>query len=443
MSNKNIFLIFLATALLVFVMAATGGVLSGPAGGQANRQNINSGAAAATQNEPEEEPPRPFPEWFDQIGNMPAWVLGVDEFPDWFYELPEEPFWFATLTRIPAWFYTLTEIPGWFYPEPEPETEPPTQRPTAPPTERPTERSAETTTADESGIRHPFDDDYVFDYDYIPGYDYSNDDYSYDYDDESEAFPTTFAFQYPAGTLYSSVPNGLITSGEARFRGDFESLFVTQDDLPFEWNGGIIFSHGDYRVYYSEAGEEFEGAEYGTEILRFRIITRPVGDLGQYTIPENFSLQSVSYEGENVVLDSEGIFYPELDGVYTFTVGYKENPLFFTSEITVKRTPPVILFEGLDDNMTSEEPVVYRAEEAGVSVRAYHDGVEIPVTGMVSLPGRYLLTAEDVAGNVSEYEFRLFYVMNISGVWVIVIASAMIAAIIGYCVYCRVKVRVR
>jgi hypothetical protein len=399
--------------------------------------------------EEEPEPPRPFPDWFNELADIPLWVLMIDSFPDWFYELPEEPFWFRELTRLPAWFYTLTEIPAWFYPEPEPEpttpeptTQPPTQPTTQPPTQPPTERPVPETTTEPSPVLPIRPPEYELD----PGI-FDPDDYNIYGPEVWEGFtdvPMPYTFAHPGGTLYSSVPDGMITSGEVRFRGDFESLLVTRDGELFdEWRGGIIFSHGFYTIY-SELGA---GSE--EEIYSFRIITRPVGDIEEYSVPEGFFLQSVGYESENLVLDNERFFLltDVPDGTYVFTISDSLDPdasaAVFVTEIMLMKTPPVINFEGLGENMTAEGEVTYWAQDPATDIVVYHNGAEIRSTGRLTQPGQYSLTATDAAGNVAVYNIRIFYVMNVPAVGVIIMGAVLITALTGYIVWCRVKVRVR
>ena len=392
---------------------------------------------AAVVSAPVSDGEQQFPDWFTGMDNMPAWAMTLDEFPDWFYDLPSEPVWFRQITSIPAWFYTITEIPAWFYPEAAPvQTPAPVELPVYAPTPYTT----------------PYPQGNTGRQDYISGPppaeispddasgdetepDNMNEDISDFSEDEINGELTPFEYKLPDGVLYTSIPNGLITSESVWFKGDVETLLITRDGELYEHGNDFIYGHGEYTVNAINYPE--------LELFSFRIIANPV-NVFEYTVPDGFSLRDVSYNGENLVITDRSVYTPEQDGAYTFTVASltNANHIFYTT-ITLKTRPPVVYFEGLSENMASDGPVNYWTDETDIFITVTLKGKEIQANGVLHEPGQYVVTAEDSAGNVSEYSFRIFYSMNVSGIWVIIITVFLLALVIGYAIYCRKRFRVR
>ncbi|MCL2637772.1 MAG: hypothetical protein FWD48_05310 [Oscillospiraceae bacterium] len=408
--------------------------------------NVFAEAPPASSESQEGSQQREFPRWFKAINDMPAWVFDVDIFPDWFYDLPAEPAWFREINRIPAWFFTLESIPGWFYPvpeelpesdiipaPPEPEAPPVTTTPppvsTMPPTDFPLPPDVTISTPGSDELDFSFIDppDWIYDFD---------DEYFYPWleDDLQSAF---FRFDIDGGRLYMNIPDGFITSGDVVFSDYEEQFYITHDGVPYEWYGGVLREHGEYAVYSENDSE--------TPLSTFRIVKNPVNSL-EYLLPDGFIIRSVSYNGEYNVLNSNSQFTAEAEneGTYIINVYWAQDPAVSWENVFVLKTAaPVVYFDGLRENMTSEESVLFWSEEPNVRLTLTHNGSVINTNGTASEPGHYVLTAADEAGNTSVYNFRIFYTMNVPTVWVIIFIVSFIGAVAGYVFYCRHKTRVR
>lgn len=390
---------------------------------------------------------REFPQWFNALSDMPVWVFNVDEFPDWFYTLESEPVWFRQVNRIPAWFFTIEEIPEWFYHTEEEETEPdiimpPEEDNTPPP---PIEIIAPVIIS--PAVAPPFDSEpsipamnFPDDLDLLDYYREFNDDYwETDFNNTQRFFPVSPGLSSDEGRFTVSVPNGFTTSQDVQFSGLLEDYMITRNGETLEWFGGFLSEQGEYAIYYADNPEE--------PLYTFSIIKHAVNVL-EYSVPDGFAIRSVSYNGESLVLNNNKTFTAQAqdEGEYVITVAQlsaADSPLTWENTFVLKTTPPVVLFDGLGENMTSEGTVLFWSEQEGVALRLERDGVIINTTGTVSEPGRYTLTATDAAGNSTVYSFRIFYTMDVPAVWAIIITVLLIASVAGYVFYCRKKTRVR
>jgi len=391
---------------------------------------------------PGPEPPGSpdFPDWVLEQP-MPNWMFEVDEFPDWFFELEQEPVWFHQITRLPAWFFTITEIPDWFFPEEGEEPEYPY-------------------------YYDPEDPDYDYEYpeeDYPeePGY-YDPEDPGYydpeDFDglDPEREPPTPERRMYETSiggglSVFSSVPNGMITNGPVYLVFSSELVTLTRNGMFHPHTPGEPLEAGGIYALTMQT-EDF----LSVDVLSFRIITVPVNDLISFNAPYGFVLSEVILDGISLLITDPRGFETLWDGVYEFTVSSARFGTTYEVTVTKDTVPPQLIFTQLggggemeavyisvEGNSAFEGPVIFSGEEGYILHITLGRDVITPLHNILTEPGRYNITVTDIAGNTSFYSFRILYVMNFPTVWVIIITSALAIWLAVYLVKNRMKARVR
>jgi hypothetical protein len=142
-----------------------------------------------------------------------------------------------------------------------------------------------------------------------------------------------------------------------------------------------------------------------------------------------------------LTLEADGAYFIILRPDRVPEFGETQENLFVVLEID--RTPPVLFFEGVDEDGAAAGEVTITAEEP-LHIRILRNNR--PYTENISVltePGHYIIIATDRAGNESVYHLRIGYRMNASGIWVIALFAALIAALTVYLIRNRKKVRIR
>jgi hypothetical protein len=334
---------------------------------------------------------RQLPEWFNNLNDIPAWFITAGTLPDWFYTLPAEPAWFRQVDSIPEWFYEITEIPDWFYP---------------------------------SGIDTP-DTHIPFEFEGNSGF---------------SAEPQAFSVPLAGGMrLFANIPNGMITSGEVIIESPAE-LFITRNGTEIAWSNTPLRDNGEYEVFTVTHPDRI--------VFSFTIAMNAVNFIDTYVAPDGYIIESVSYEGENIVINNKAFDFTA-DGIYFITlernaerlsVGERDN--LYVS-IQIDKTPPVLTFEGADEDGNAEGRVTFTInEEAEIRIvrnsRPFAQNIAV-----LTEPGRYLIIAADAAGNEAVYEIRIAYRMDGAGYWFIILSAIALAGLVLYLIHCKRKFRIR
>jgi hypothetical protein len=336
-----------------------------------------------------EEPPRELPAWFSGMSDIPAWFFTADTLPDWFYELPAEPVWFRQIDSIPEWFYEITEIPDWFYP--------PDFMPELPP-------------PDDGAPSQP----------------------------GSETLPFSITLANGA-VLNASVPNGMITNNAVTLDVP-DGLILARNGEEIIWAGAPLRDNGVYELF---ADNNFDKPVFG-----FTIAANAVNFIDTYTAPDGFIIQSVSYDGETLVINNksysfleDGLFFITLEQDFEWLSPEERRKLY--ASVQIDRTPPVLTFDGVGEDGRAEGRVTFTVDkEAQIRVvrnsRPFANNIAV-----LTEPGHYMIIAVDAAGNEVVYELRIVFRMDGAGVWVIILFSSMAAGLTLYLIRCRRKFRVR
>jgi len=334
---------------------------------------------------------RQLPDWFNNLSDIPAWFITAGTLPDWFYTLPAEPAWFRQVESIPEWFYEITEIPDWFYPP----------------------------GFDEPDIPMPSE-------------------FTGDFGVSAE--PQAFSVPLAGGMrLFANVPNGMITNSEVILETPAE-LFITRDGVEIAWLNTPLRDDGEYEVFAVSHPDRI--------VFSFTIAANPVNFINTYVAPDGYIIESVSYEGENTVINNKTFDFPD-DGIYFITLEHETERLSeegrqrLFATIQIDRTPPVLTFEGTDEAGNATGRVTFTiSKEAEIRIvrnsRPFAQNIAV-----LTEPGRYLIIAADAAGNEAVYEIRIAYRMDSAGYWFIGLFALMTAGLILYLIHCKRKFRIR
>ena len=487
---------FAGAALLMQAEASLGGLLT-PLLDELE-QDLNPAPTPTSPTSPP-PPPRPFPDWFNRLPVLPDWIFDVDELPDWFYDLPAMPVWFYTIPRIPQWFYTITDIPDWFYgtgelpeggingggqdgedpddpksgewapgvvlpddwewPEgwewlanvtvpqgvdpgewltvlgwpPDLEMPPGFAIPTDPPdepdnggeTEEPPDEPGDITTEPDNGNNAALLDRYLY-------------PFIYQLHDGNDEFG-------------ANIPMGMITDSEVRLGYTVPSIRLMRDgEEIWSSSGNVLINDGEYEAFLPS----------GEQVFGFRIIRRPVSSLTEYIAPPGFYIQSVGFEdaaGDLGFTTDEPVnserFDLTQDGTYYFSiVSVEDDALLSIVSITRDTTPPRLSFEGWEGWEESVPgPVEFFSDEEDVLIAVTLDGEPHNLIGnTLTLPGSYVITATDLAGNETTYTFRLTQSpastssgINAAAVFTIILVVLLLGALVFFLIRNRTKARVR
>ncbi|MCL2029915.1 MAG: hypothetical protein FWG93_00055 [Oscillospiraceae bacterium] len=440
-----------------------------------------------------------MPAWLFTVDEFPAWFYELPSEPDWFRQAARIPSWFYQITEIPAWFYPPEPCPCgmescecaggpedcdcadplWPGPEPlicpcgipnclcegDPDCECAGPRPDPDcPCGMPDclcEGEPDCECDPYTPIPPGFcpcgilgcDCEGGPDCDCAEGGFILPDPDPIDNPELPVSLPHTVPIPGGVGEIRSSVPHDLVTNTAVSV--EFPShLYITRDGELFSWTpGDVLADPGFYEIGSPDVAP--------APLFRFRIVRGPVNDLPEYTAPNGFFIREVSYNETLFVVHS--ISYPlEEDGAYFLILqeGSPENfvevpedvdpesgwvpPEMIYVSVEIDRTPPVLTFEGLDDEDTAYGPVSWSADEPNVSIRVVRNNKHYDYNlWELSETGQYLIIASDAAGNESLYALTLRYDMNAAAIWTIVIAALLLSSLAGYLIYYRRHLRVR
>jgi len=236
----------------------------------------------------------------------------------------------------------------------------------------------------------------------------------------------------------ASVPNGMIWGGEVDLdlTGD---LYVTLDGIEMIWTGAPLRENGKYEVFLAGRPEN--------PVFTVTVAIGPVNFIDIFTAPNGYVIIEVGLEEGLVPVNEKSLALE--DGHIIIIIEQDQDPSdggerqrIYTS-LEIDRTPPVLTFEGVNEDGNAYEMVTFTANEP-VQIRIVRNSRPYAENiGILLEPGHYLIIVTDAAGNEVIYELRILYSMNASGWWMIVLFSAMLLALIVYLMRNRRNVRVR
>lgn len=229
--------------------------------------------------------------------------------------------------------------------------------------------------------------------------------------------------------FYASVPDGMFSN--------YEVILSIPDSME-----AVLKRNGEEIEYSDDITEdgryELEvKSETGETSISFDIAAYSVNYMDEFTAPEGYSFIVAEYSDYNntysQITSEEGDEYEEglvkieeekvnlsnvfelpIDGQYDFILQGSRGMPILSATILLDTKAPEIQFEGLGDNMRTEENSIeiYCSDTDAQIVLTDAEGNEeiINMTdgkAVISGDGRYRITARDSAGNENEYSFVL------------------------------------
>ena len=243
----------------------------------------------------------------------------------------------------------------------------------------------------------------------------------------------------------SSIPDGMVTNEAV--------LFMPSEGIRMElYRGGALVEY-EPGNYISEAGSYImipviDNLDYESyyrlnrPMMRFRIVSGAVRDMGIITAPETTKISAVRHGGEDVTdkamvtdliasLSSDGAWEVDMDSKAGKQTVYITRDTL-APDVTIKTEPNAAhITYGSDDIANA---VLYRGNEL------INEG-QLPTT--VTQSGRYRLIVSDVAGNETVRDFNVQYRVNVFAVLAIIAVIALIGALVIFMQRVRTSVRVR
>lgn len=199
-------------------------------------------------------------------------------------------------------------------------------------------------------------------------------------------------------------------------------------------NGGIrIIAKEDLTIQMFKNGEQIEYAfeqilnedgyyqfvltdEIGNqEYSDFLILNTPIRRI-ETELHESVTVTEIQKDGEALELEIvDNILYLVDEGNYQVTVYDKSVNKAFSFNLTLDTTPPTIELVGVENGgATNKEVSTKNPSEKPVTLTVTKSGTELEyeLGGKIEDAGDYKIVVTDVAGNQSEYEFRIYYSFN-------------------------------
>ncbi|MCM1556933.1 MAG: hypothetical protein NC087_05305 [Anaeroplasma bactoclasticum] len=199
-------------------------------------------------------------------------------------------------------------------------------------------------------------------------------------------------------------------------------------------NGGVrVIAKEDLTIQMFKNGEQIEYAfeqilnedgyyqfvltdEIGNqEYADFLILNTPIRRI-ETMLYESVTVTEIQKDGTVQELDIiDNILYLVDEGSYQVTVYDKSVNKAFSFNLTLDTTPPTIELVGVENGgATNKEVSTRNASEKPITITATCNGneLEYELGGKLEDAGDYKLVVTDVAGNQTEYEFRIYYSFN-------------------------------
>ncbi len=257
----------------------------------------------------------------------------------------------------------------------------------------------------------------------------------YDVENNYSRDKEMYVFNAGSTEFFLSVPAGMISNYDVvtDVPADAE-VSLEKDGTPIDYTS-VVSGDGHYELSVTEAG----GKEELT--VSFDIVYYSTNAFDSFTAPEGYYIAASQYEdyygiytdpddedylkGMETINSAKetpsNVFEMPLDGEYDFILrGTKGMPMI-SATIIADRMAPVVRINGEEQNLkTNAENVgIYCGDTEAVVSLIDSEGNESFISlnegkGEISGKGEYIVRAEDMAGNVNEYELTLGYTGLIS-----------------------------
>ncbi len=242
-----------------------------------------------------------------------------------------------------------------------------------------------------------------------------------------------------AGEVRSNLPEGIMIRESAAFYPDKNvDLTIYRDGEKLtDPNLGNIWEPGDYTV------EAFCGSSR-EDMMSFTLLPQSTGRYSLYRAPMGYVIAKSKCDGEDIDHEKNRMSLDN-EGDYLIKIKSKKLKKAYVVTFRVDTTPPRISFSGIDENGV--------AKKGAVGIEAYDkkDDITVKKDGQpcdfspagFSETGAYEVTATDVAGNTTKYEFTIMAYYGNRVRSFLLILLAIVLGIAVYLILERRRFRVR
>lgn len=260
------------------------------------------------------------------------------------------------------------------------------------------------------------------------------------YDRERRGFVTS------AGELSftSSIPNGAILT----LPGGQAVTFTLPDGLNGTlYRNGDVVADADLTGITDPGGYLLDvrgGSSSQSATFTFTIVDELTGTLSEIQLPQGFTFQNITLNGES--LTSEYNNYIELleDGEYDLPWACPEIGRNYYLSFTLDTEAPTLALPEVTDGQ-ARSAVSLTDLEQGAYILLESDGEERTIRSsmdQIKEAGTYRLTVYDQAGNSTQYDFVIHVYLNISAVAAILLLVLAVGGLFGYSRYIKKHPRV-
>ncbi len=210
---------------------------------------------------------------------------------------------------------------------------------------------------------------------------------------------------YDINTFKSGISNGgirVIAKEDLTIQ-----MFKDGEQIEYEFEQ-ILNEDGYYQFVLTD---EIGNQEYSD----FLILNTPIRRI-ETELHESVTVTEIQKDGAVQELEIvDNILYLVDEGNYQVTIYDKSVNKAFSFNLTLDTTPPTIELVGVENGgATNKEVSTKNPSEKPVNITAICNGTELDyeLGGKLKDAGDYKIVVTDVAGNQSEYEFRIYYSFN-------------------------------
>ena len=243
----------------------------------------------------------------------------------------------------------------------------------------------------------------------------------------------------------SNIPDGMITNNAVLFLpGDNMRFELYRNGEAVEYQGGEYISEsGDYILIPVIDNLDYESYYRANKpMLRFRILTGSVSDLGVYNAPQINEITAVRHGDtdvtEKAMITERSASLPE-DGRWEIDLNGEAGS---TTVVINRDTVPPVFNVTTEPNTARIEYVSDDIADA-VLMRGNQEISRGQLPTVITDVGRYKLTVYDLAGNETTKDFSVMYRINVFAILAILMVIALVGALLIFLRRVKTNVRVR
>ena len=256
----------------------------------------------------------------------------------------------------------------------------------------------------------------------------------------------THDFVYPIadalGEVHVSAADGMyLTTPVTIQTGNDSAVTVFLNGSEYTGSMDRCSTAGDYVISATVNGQT-------RRLMGFTLLGKSTNVLHTFTAPDGFYVVGAKRNEENVYLDRYSVGMEE-EGAYTIDYTCSATGTVYTLEITIDRTPPALSFSGKADGQGRvRSKLEFRGLQSDDRVYLARSGTQVAPelngdgTGTVYDPGNYVMIVTDGAGNSVEYSFIILQYFNLQSWIFFLLVLAVIAAVAGYILVQRKRLKI-